>query len=822
MNKEFNETKGDYAWARVHEARLVLEKGKEELKALEAKKKVPAAKIKKMQEECQDFKAQAAELSVTLDEENAKYQQQEEELESLRENLQLLKETQNENNNRLRTENVTKNSLDAELKYIQTQITNLSKAENLAEKERMEQIRQMELETLNARKAALEKEKEREDLAREVQDREMQQEKLAKSAEQQNLKKIESQIQDVQRELDEMGSSSEQHLAVFGSKIPQLDREIKRNLNRFHKPPIGPLGAHIKLEGEAGTNTELGRLIETEIGRHMLSCYLVNDDNDRRELLKIVNSVFGMRDPKKPKIYTSRFLGRRHNVTRPGCREKALMDYLKIENANVFNHLVDQKSIESILVCRTQETAKALMTYEERVPRNVQYTITHDFNRFFPAKKNASYRSYYIEPIHGAVTLKSTMSSIVQEKSKELRSLQEHCHAMREEINKKDRSLQSFAAEKKRASDNIQRIRMDLKKVSTEITKVKAQCDNDSGDQLDNLRAEYQIKKENLQEINNNIQSSLDKKAETGRLLKEKDAELKRKRDDLNKAKADSELAESNKSLRALENKINRKGKEIKNQEKIQKKLTEMSEDKKRKIKEHEKIIKEFSDIGSKIKEEFVPDKSAKELNAKFMNLKEKLETKKDGEDVEELQKNYTELFTKHAELNSEIQALQENFLIIQQMQKDRKVKMIFIRRHITNIVRRKFNELIKRFAKKLGCEILLRINHENKNLTFVFKNGEEERSNTDVSTLSGGEKSYTQMCLICALWDMMEPPFRCLDEWDVFLDSVNRKDIARELLEFSLKKLDKQFIFISPQGATDVKNIKHPLVKITEIKKNS
>ena len=56
-------------------------------------------------------------------------------------------------------------------------------------------------------------------------------------------------------------------------------------------------------------------------------------------------------------------------------------------------------------------------------------------------------------------------------------------------------------------------------------------------------------------------------------------------------------------------------------------------------------------------------------------------------------------------------------------------------------------------------------------------------------------------MCLIAALWDNMNPPFRALDEWDVFLDALNRKEISKTLLNFGLKQSDYQFFFISPQG---------------------
>ena len=37
-------------------------------------------------------------------------------------------------------------------------------------------------------------------------------------------------------------------------------------------------------------------------------------------------------------------------------------------------------------------------------------------------------------------------------------------------------------------------------------------------------------------------------------------------------------------------------------------------------------------------------------------------------------------------------------------------------------------------------------------------------------NTLSGGEKSFSQICLLLALWDAMGSPFRCLDElWVVY-----------------------------------------------------
>merc|ERR1712226_159737 len=100
------------------------------------------------------------------------------------------------------------------------------------------------------------------------------------------------------------------------------------------------------------------------------------------------------------------------------------------------------------------------------------------------------------------------------------------------------------------------------------------------------------------------------------------------------------------------------------------------------------------------------------------------------------------------------------------------------------------------------SMNIQLKVDVTRKQLGFTF--GPDRRS-SKVGSLSGGEKSYSQLCLILSLWYFMASPFRCLDEWDVFLDSVNRAQIGAELIKFASDHEGRiQFIFLSPQGAVE------------------
>lgn len=71
--------------------------------------------------------------------------------------------------------------------------------------------------------------------------------------------------------------------------------------------------------------------------------------------------------------------------------------------------------------------------------------------------------------------------------------------------------------------------------------------------------------------------------------------------------------------------------------------------------------------------------------------------------------------------------------------------------------------------------------------------------------TLSGGEKSFSTICLLLSIWEAMGSPIRCLDEFDVFMDSVNRATSMTMMIQAARRSVGRQFILITPQSMNNV-----------------
>ena len=100
-----------------------------------------------------------------------------------------------------------------------------------------------------------------------------------------------------------------------------------------------------------------------------------------------------------------------------------------------------------------------------------------------------------------------------------------------------------------------------------------------------------------------------------------------------------------------------------------------------------------------------------------------------------------------------------------------------------------------------------IHIDHKAKTLSIavepdITKVGSKGRQ---TRTLSGGEKSFSTICLLLSLWEAMGSPIRCLDEFDVFMDNVNRDVSMKMMIAAARRAVSRQFILITPQAMANV-----------------
>ncbi|KAJ5667938.1 uncharacterized protein N7477_006508 [Penicillium maclennaniae] len=133
----------------------------------------------------------------------------------------------------------------------------------------------------------------------------------------------------------------------------------------------------------------------------------------------------------------------------------------------------------------------------------------------------------------------------------------------------------------------------------------------------------------------------------------------------------------------------------------------------------------------------------------------------------------------------------------------ERKKRWEIFRSHISSRAKAQFTYLLS----ERGFRGRLLTDHVGKLLDVQVEPDitKEDSTGRGAKTLSGGEKSFSQVCLLLALWEAMGSPIRCLDEFDVYMDHINRK-MAIDMLMFAARRsIGRQFILITPGSKTDI-----------------
>jgi hypothetical protein len=159
---------------------------------------------------------------------------------------------------------------------------------------------------------------------------------------------------------------------------------------RFGKKPIGPIGSYINI-APGVTDEEVG-LVENHLRDHLTS-FCVDSARDQQVLYEIFTA---MKIP-KPTILTSTFQKDKYDISQTRVQSdkyRTLIDCVEVEEATVYNHLLDILKMEMILIIPSSEDAQRELTDPATVPPNLLHALVEGKYQYFPVP---NYRSYHME-----------------------------------------------------------------------------------------------------------------------------------------------------------------------------------------------------------------------------------------------------------------------------------------------------------------------------------------------------------------------------------------------------------------------------------------
>jgi chromosome segregation ATPase len=517
---------------------------------------------------------------------------------------------------------------------------------------------------------------------------------------------------------------------------------------------------------------------------------------------------------KPPNIVIQRNTGRKHDIANgrvPRSQEHpALLDFLQIDNPEVYNAVIDWKSAETTLVISHGE---AMRIFKERgtVPSNASKAITVQegsghFYRFFPPTRG-NYSSYSMEKPRGQNRV------LVADKQEHVRELQ----AEREDAL---RTLNDLKADE----DNLKEKRMTLENRRQKNLK-KKEFYNSEISQLRQQKTQIKHLLDESAKCKILVSDLKEQQAEKDREKKELDHQISavfRKNGQIGRAKKELEQRHKNKvnEVEALDDTLQRQqgdediSREIKT---LRAQITQLERKHEQKATKRAKLEWEYKEAKDRFEtaensaleycngERLSVTKTAQQIRAEIAEYKKMDEELKKtvGATAAEIMRNKIEAKSSREALENKIAQINHQVLQLTFMKNKRKEGFKIIRNRLGRALKREFAMLMAKHANLLGT---LDVNTEHKVLNISVGRTEDnptdlnvEQNKIPLSSLSGGERSKTLSCFILALWSKQLSPFRALDEWDVFLDDQARTELGNLFIEFG-KATDSQYFILSPQ----------------------
>ncbi|KAJ1302116.1 hypothetical protein OPQ81_000947 [Rhizoctonia solani] len=598
--------------------------------------------------------------------------------------------------------------------------------------------------------------------------------------------KLQSDINSAQHNIQRLEDSQRNVINKFGSNLHRALADIDRH-NWKGQKPIGPLGQFVELKD--GRWAELMRIY---LGSLMAS-FAVTDARDREPLSKILQS----HGNPQPNIIVGEVDLFDYSHGEPPANVLTPLRILTVKNDWVIRLMINSAFIERTCITRTRSEAQQLL---DTVP-GISVVLSADLMRsqkypdggFFTSAmrklRSDDRANWYFTGTDSAEQVR-----VEREK---LASLEEEYKSIEPRLKEIDTEGRAMTAKVKELQKLESNIRGKLFKLKDELARLNEQAEEEAPASVQGLQEARKEEEERKQSIIDQFKAVAEREAALNSELKP----LVEKLDDIRK-QAEQTERRNIENKRRLEPLLERRLMAVKNVEHYQKKLEVAMKDLDEAAQAENIVVTEYEDWlreALTISQPIETDRTPESIEAETEVIKKALRDRerRHGQSIEEIaqevQSTQEALDRTREELKS-IKSFNKGLQLAMNLRLD---TWHIFRRHISLRTKQQFSY----YLGQRGYRGSIDFDHKSHTLDLrvITDESNPHAKDKDPKALSGGEKSFSTICLLMSLWEALGCPIRCLDEFDVFMDQVNRH-IAMQTMVSTAKASDKkQYIIITP-----------------------
>ncbi|KAM3551984.1 hypothetical protein ARSEF4850_007602 [Beauveria asiatica] len=586
----------------------------------------------------------------------------------------------------------------------------------------------------------------------------------------------------------------------FDGEIVNLVKLIDK-YQGFETKPVGPIGAHVKL-----LKPEWSGILEKTFGES-LNAFVVRSKEDQSKLSDIMQRS---RMKRQPPIFIA-FGG--HIDTRaqePAPEFDTILRVLEFDRDTFRTQLIINSQIEKIILVQSRAEAEKIMVDEGRPPRNVAACLCfHDGKDkrgqgIRLTNRNGNIGTAPIVPSKLRPRMQSDTGrqlALQQEDLKhletELQELNSEERIVQQAFQRSQAELESHRRHQKQLENDLRRIRADMEQISMEMDAFEG-----ADGRLVTLRADLEQKHKEEQELGGQYGSmklakvDLNKKSEAAKKdLEEIRREAETVWERFEKADLKIRSTESMRRIAVAQKNAAYEQADIEKAER--RRAEERRDDKAGEVADFTRQALAVAPDRAHIPE----GDTYQSIERKYQKIGDQLALREQrlGATDQQIYDRANEAKRRYETVVQETENLDRMIDSLKGALTQRLSLWRQFQRQISARIRIQFNYLLS----ERGFRGKIDLRHKERKVVVQIE-PDETRKNSggrDTKTLSGGEKSFSSICMLLSVWEAIGSPIRCLDEFDVFMDNVNRAISTNMLVDTARRSVSRQYILITPNA---------------------